>query len=282
MAGRIITFQMHPWETSTNYASLVAMRCNVDVQDMRRVLPPRLWMNPSELEPDAKEEDRNTYNHGAYPQRYSGFSVGAQDTWGWMRHLNTTAGREWDLVLFTDWHAIFRDLSGEDMTDSAADADREVLRKQLEETALGTFVDAHNTSYYVNSYTTKVNPTMDGVLCKLLDGVRRLRDEWQDREARREDDCHDGATPQDEPRDGTTPPRREQQATATATERRREDFTRTMQVLSRFESCFRRASWKSGSEMVFPMLFGHLAFMTHRCWTVFMRTHRHFSDGDGI
>ena len=44
-----------------------------------------------------------------------------------------------------------------------------------------------------------------------------------------------------------------------------------MQVLSRFESCFRRASWKSGSEMVFPMLFGHLAFMTHRCWKVFMR-----------
>ena len=104
MAGRIITFQMHPWETSTNYASLVAMRCNVDVQDMRRVLPPRLWMNPSELEPAAKEEDRNTYNHGAYPQRYSGFSVGAQDTWGWMRHLNTTAGRERELVLFTDWY----------------------------------------------------------------------------------------------------------------------------------------------------------------------------------
>ena len=44
-----------------------------------------------------------------------------------------------------------------------------------------------------------------------------------------------------------------------------------MQVLPRFESCFRRASWKSGSEMVFPMLFGHLAFMTHRCWKVFMR-----------
>ena len=105
-------------------------------------------------------------------------------------------------------------------TDSAADADRELLRKQLEQTALGTFVDAHNTSYYVNSYTTKVNPTMDGVLCKLLDGVRRLRDEWQDREARREDDCHDGATPQDEPRDGTTPPGREQQATVTATARR--------------------------------------------------------------
>ena len=44
-----------------------------------------------------------------------------------------------------------------------------------------------------------------------------------------------------------------------------------MQVLSQFESSFRRASWKSGSEMVFPMLFGHLAFLTHRCMTVFLR-----------
>ena len=42
-------------------------------------------------------------------------------------------------------------------------------------------------------------------------------------------------------------------------------------MLSRFDTSFRRASWKSGSEMVFPMLFGHLAFMTHRCWNLFMR-----------
>ena len=28
---------------------------------------------------------------------------------------------------------------------------------------------------------------------------------------------------------------------------------------------------KSGSEIAFPMLFGHLSFMTHRCWKVFMR-----------
>ena len=44
-----------------------------------------------------------------------------------------------------------------------------------------------------------------------------------------------------------------------------------MQVLARFESGFRRSTWKSGSEMTFPVLFGHLALMTHRCWQVFMR-----------
>ena len=52
---------------------------------------------------------------------------------------------------------------------------------------------------------------------------------------------------------------------------RSSEFRRTMQMLCRFETCFRRASWKSGSGMVFPILFGHLSFTTHRCWTVFMR-----------
>ena len=144
------------------------------------------------------------------------------------------------------------------------------MAKAIEQHALATFVDAHNTSYYVNSYTTKVNPTMDDVLQKLLDGVRRLKDEWQDHEARQQADSHDGETPPADPSDGKTPSGREK-AAARVPAARREDFKRTMQVLSRFESCFRRASWKSGSEMVFPMLFGHLAFMTHRCWKVFMR-----------
>ena len=56
-----------------------------------------------------------------------------------------------------------------------------------------------------------------------------------------------------------------------ATTRRQSDFRRTVQTLSRFETGFRRASWKSGAEMMFPILFGHLSFTTHRCWTVFMR-----------
>ena len=38
------------------------------------------------------------------------------------------------------------------------------------------------------------DPTMDDVLNKLLDGVRRLRDEWQDREAQAQGDSHDGET----------------------------------------------------------------------------------------
>ena len=111
MAGRIVTFQLHLGETSTKYAAVVSARCNVDVQDMRRVLPPRLWMDPSELEPPANEEDRKSYNHGLYPQRYANFSVGAREDWGWFQHLNTTSTEKWDLVVITDWHEIFNDLA---------------------------------------------------------------------------------------------------------------------------------------------------------------------------
>ena len=63
------------------------------------------------------------------------------------------------------------------------DPARASLQRDLERHALATFVDAHNTSYYVNSYTTKVNPCMDDVLRKLLDGVRRLKSQWNDRDA---------------------------------------------------------------------------------------------------
>ena len=76
MAGRIITFQEHPRECPTNYSALVAMRCNVDVQDMRRVLPPHLWMPEVELDPFQTAEAGESYTHGAYPQRCKELSVG--------------------------------------------------------------------------------------------------------------------------------------------------------------------------------------------------------------
>ena len=121
--------------------------------------------------------------------------------------------------------------------------------------ALAAFVDSHNTGYYVNSYTTKLNPTMDGVLSKLMDSVRRLNSEWAEEEERKK------SASGDLPGNAVTD---------TAGEQRRQRVGRSMQMLMRFESSFRRASWKSGCEMVFPILFGHLCFATQRCWTVYM------------
>ena len=88
--------------------------------------------------------------------------------------------RAWDMVIFTDWHKIFKDLCAQDDPSTFME--------------ISYYDNATNISYYVNAYTTKINPTMDDVLNKLLDGVRRLRDEWQDREAQAQGDSHDGET----------------------------------------------------------------------------------------
>ena len=269
MAGRIITFQLHPWECPTNYAALVAMRCNVDLQDLRRVLPPNLWMAEADLEPSVFSEEADTHAHGAYPQRVRQFSAGQQHDWGWFEHLGTTSDYAHEIIVCTDWHEWFLELAGKGQTSDHELSDTlKDIKAASKAAALAAFVDSHNTGYYVNSYTTKLNPTMDGVLSKLMDSVRRLNADWEEEETRMKNAASD-----DPAGNGST------DAAGTT---RRQKYRRTMQMLMRFESSFRRASWKSGCEMVFPTLFGHLSFATHRCWTVYMRKAIFLAAGDAF
>ena len=255
MAGRILTFQLHPWECPSNYAALVAMRCNVDVQDLRRVLPPRLWMPEAELEPVVEAENADNYTHGAYPQRVKQFSVGAQQDWGWFHHLGCTEHYAHEMVVCSEWHDWFTALAGKDrVPDTELSETLRDIKASAAAAAVAAFVDSHNTGYYVNSYTTKLNPTLDGVLSRLMDGVRRLNAQWEDEELKKQAGADAGPAGNG--------------STDAASNARRQKYRRTMQMLTRFESCFRRTSWKSGCEMVFPILFGHLCFATHRCWTL--------------
>ena len=48
MQGRLLMIQEHPFEVQTNYAASASLRCNFDVQDLRRVLPEHLW-NPESI-----------------------------------------------------------------------------------------------------------------------------------------------------------------------------------------------------------------------------------------
>ena len=84
------------------------MRCNVDVQDMRRVLPPQLWMRKSDLDPIHEGVESM---HGAYPQRCKDFSMGEQVNWGWFQHLGTTVHSAHEIVMEKDWPSIFTSLS---------------------------------------------------------------------------------------------------------------------------------------------------------------------------
>ena len=109
MAGRIITFQTHPYECPTNYAALLAMRCNIDVQDLRRVPPPRFWMQSEELEPHVDATD--VARHGPYPQRFAESSLGPRPDWGWMGLLSTTSDGRVLRFSTIDWLSIFQRLS---------------------------------------------------------------------------------------------------------------------------------------------------------------------------
>ncbi len=180
MAGRIITHQTHPFGTITNYAALVAVRCNVDVQDMRRVLPPIFWMSEEELELNLPSRENNLEIHGAYPPRVKDCSLGAQENWGFFKYLATTELSTHQHTILNNWSSAFTHLSRLSSIDDDDDDDEHFLLKAASaKGALATFVDAHNTGYYVNSYTTKLNPTMDGVLQRLMDGIKRLNSEWR-------------------------------------------------------------------------------------------------------
>ena len=48
-------------------------------------------------------------------------------------------------------------------------------------------------------------------------------------------------------------------------------FAEAMRTLTRLSSSYRRCYWKSGSEMLFPLLYGHMTFASHRCWTVYVK-----------
>ena len=100
---------------------------------------------------------------------------------------------------------------------------------------------------------------MDNVLRRIMEGIRRLHAEWEEKDRGEE------VMP-------TTKQQAEQEPDAQGTPTgRQQAFRRALQTLNRLDTSFRRASWKSGCEMLFPILFGHMSFQTHRCWCVFMR-----------
>ena len=158
-----------------------------------------------------------------------------------MDELGTTEHAKHTVLITDDWASYFESIVGnnegiEDANGPPIDSepatgvnedDTEQLMNKAKEAAFDMFVDAHNAGYYINSYTTKLNPTMDMVLRRLLDGVRRLADEWEAKDAQR---------------------------TAEYVPQARRAFGRTVQMLNKFQSAFLRASWKSGCEMLLPIL----------------------------
>ena len=64
MQGRLLMFQEQPFEVQTNYAGAGALRCNFDVQDLRRVLPESLWKLEEEAYPSLPVDEAHAKELG--------------------------------------------------------------------------------------------------------------------------------------------------------------------------------------------------------------------------
>ena len=116
----------------------------------------------------------------------------------------------------------------------------------LDSEVIAGFSDGLNTGFYINSYTTKQCPSMEGVLEEMRKGLDRLQ-AMREVEKAREQQQGDG------------------------TKKRPGRFAETMQLLKRLSASYRRCYWKSASEMLFPIFYGHMTFASHRCWKVFIK-----------
>ena len=163
--GRIYPFQMQAYEGKTNYCGLVALRCNLDVQDLRRVLP-------GVLGPGRTED--NSFLPLDLP------SLGSMPRLGWM----DKASKAVEGILHScsrglerptmNWRSVF--MTAMDLDPPNPD-DPEV--KGVRDMLAIVWREAHDAGFYTNSYTTKVNPTMDFFLGKLRLAIQRLHESWE-------------------------------------------------------------------------------------------------------
>ena len=209
--GRICPICVCCFETMTNYVAASALRCNFDNQSLL-YLPPQSVL-PLEWMP----------NIGSQPQYAS---------------MNRTSGD-----LQPKW-LIATDASSQATDAAAADLDSmEGLLQELDRELQGAFQDAHNTGFYINEYTTKVNALGD----KLFEGLQRIVRKITAEEA---GSLQDGKA-------------------HTSTKERNK--ARTRAILKKLVFLLNTMQVKSGSELAFPILFDHMSFATHRCWETNMR-----------
>ena len=151
------------------------------------------------------------------------------------------------------------------MTDSAGEGEGKTTTQKLDDadSALGkairvsvneAFCDGINTGFYVNNYTTKPGPGLASVMEELQKGIERLETENKEREASR---------------------KAEEAAAREAGEhlpaRRNKVFAETLRTLTRLTSSYRRCQWKSAAEIIFPLLFQHMTFASHRTWKLYVK-----------
>ena len=247
-------------------------------QDLRRLPPLQHWLQQDEELPH----------------------VGDQPTFGYMKDY------EWvenDYVLrrplekgnlpaephaFTEeftpdeWRAILLECMRSDDATGAQDTE---LAKVIERESTAAMCDGINTGFYINAYTTKQLPDMQGVLEELRKGIERLearREEAQEATKKTETHEAEGSAASEAPRRGPN------------------KFGQVLQTLNTMSSAFKRCHHRSMSEILMPIMFKTMTYFSHRCWKVFIKRavylaaqtwrnrfgqavrHKHIKDGGGV
>ena len=121
---------------------------------------------------------------------------------------------------------------------------------ELQKLLLERFIDTQNTGFYANSYTTKMGVGMSEFMKHLRVGIERLQQEIADQEAQlRRKARFLGSGPKSL---GSN--------------------KRAAKMLLRINTAYTKCKHVGGSELVFPILFGHLCYSTHKCWDVWTKT----------
>ena len=118
-----------------------------------------------------------------------------------------------------------------------------MLLRELDSERQGAFQGAHNTGFYISAHTTQVNYFGD----KLFEGLQRIV------------------------RKITAQESAQQASGSAAASTRQRNRERTHACLKKLVFLMNSMQVKSGSELVFPILFDHMSFATHRCWETNLR-----------
>ena len=251
MQGRLRPIQLTPFECQTCYGGTVSGRHNLDLQDMRRVVDPCHWLDPEDHLPHVGPITTLGYMR-LYEWTGSSYDIRADTP----SHPVSWISRRLEADEFRmAWRQAFRVKFGSAVDDSCSDpVEAQALAQAIRVSVNEAFCDGVNTGFYVNNYTTKPGPGLANMLEELQRGIERLEDERREREDAR---------------------RKEEEAAKEAGEhvpgRRGTMFAETMRTLTRLTSSYRRCHWKSAAEIIFPLLFQHLTFASHRTWKLYVK-----------
>ena len=239
MQGRLLHFQLHPSECITNYAGAAAGRFNLDVQDLRRVSDTEAWLGEGELLPHVGAQPKlgcaNMHELGD-AEDYVTRPAPPDEPLAWTDNYSPEEWRGILLQCLTD-PAGSQGTQGADDTSAFAD--------KLELDAQAAFSDGLNTGFYINSYTTKQCPSMEGVLVEMRRGLERLQAPRQAQQEKMKLELQQRGEDPDK--------------SLSAADRRalggKSKFGETLDLVKNLSASYRRCYWKSGADRMFPIFY---------------------------